>query len=189
MKKFLCGVLSVFFAFSLCACGDGESSSTESSSTGTETILKDENGFIFERRYGEQSSIKDYKIVGIESVSPVLIIPDTFNGERVAAIGERAFENCDEIETIILTEEIAVIDEYAFNDCDGLKHVYIPFGVSEISAYAFADCDNLKAVTFGDTNNWCIDREYGFDFTDPYLMATYLTTTYKDKNFEWRLTS
>ena len=95
-----------------------------------------------------------------------LYIPDS-----VTEIGYRAFEGCEKLESVRLSESLQVIPSYAFNACtnlhgitipasvreigeyaflySGLQSITIPDGVTKIEAHAFENCIDLTEITFG----------------------------------------
>ena len=66
------------------------------------------------------------------------------------------FEECDELESIIIPSTVYQIGERAFYDCDKLSSVVfeerqlIQNNVTFILEWAFYNCDNLQRVTIGD---------------------------------------
>ena len=87
--------------------------------------------------------------------SEKLIIPETFDGEVIVAIANSAFENCENLTEIVISENITTIGRAAFANCDGLKSINIADNVTEITEAdllyngAFEDCDNLQSVYIG----------------------------------------
>ena len=67
----------------------------------------------------------------------------------VKIIGDEAFADHDNIETIVLNDNIREIRYQAFYDCDRLQSVVIPDSCKVIGNGAFADCDALKDVYIG----------------------------------------
>ena len=72
-----------------------------------------------------------------------IIIP-----EGVTVIGESAFYNCTNLESIIIPETVKKIDIYAFNNCNSLKSIEIPKAVAAVYPGAFLDCNSLEEVSF-----------------------------------------
>ena len=70
-----------------------------------------------------------------------IIIP-----EGVTAIGDRAFYNCTNLESIIIPEGVTVIGESAFYNCTNLESIIIPETVKKIDIYAFNNCNSLKSI-------------------------------------------
>lgn len=73
-----------------------------------------------------------------------IVIPDF-----ITRIEHETFENCTELENIILSKNLEYIGEGAFANCSKLERVDIPNKVVEIGEEAFEDCKSLKEVKFG----------------------------------------
>ena len=65
----------------------------------------------------------------------------------VTTIGEKAFSQCDSLESIIIPNSITTIGHGAFWSCSSLKSVTIPNSVTTIENIAFAGCSSLESVT------------------------------------------
>ena len=70
------------------------------------------------------------------------------DSKPVTAIKNNAFENKEEIKTVVIPSGMVTIGEYAFSTCIKLKQIIIPNNVTTISDYAFYKCDALESVTF-----------------------------------------
>ena len=92
----------------------------------------------------------------------------TFDG-IVTKIGENAFEDCENLLSILLHDSIVTIDDYAFANCSQLSTIkfgknlrsigteaftgvaidtlILPEGIDSISSNAFSSCVNLKVVS------------------------------------------
>ena len=68
----------------------------------------------------------------------------------VVKIGDRAFENNDEIERVVLSESVEEIGNSAFGQADKLKSVQFSPKLRKIGAFAFNHCRNLEKVNFPD---------------------------------------
>ena len=75
-----------------------------------------------------------------------VIIPDTYKGKDVIAIGESAFKNTN-IRKVILPKNLQSIKTNAFYNCINLESINIPKNVFEIRASAFENCQSLKNIT------------------------------------------
>lgn len=62
-------------------------------------------------------------------------------------IGERAFNDCRELQTVTLPNTITSIGEEAFRGCNKLASVSIPTSVKEIGQEAFQDCFKITEIT------------------------------------------
>ncbi|KUM19154.1 hypothetical protein AS885_09225 [Flavobacterium psychrophilum] len=78
-------------------------------------------------------------------------IPETvaYNSENyaVTAIGESAFENCNNLTSVTIPNSATTIGEYSFVGCSGLISVTIPNSVTDIENGAFFSCSGLTSVT------------------------------------------
>lgn len=66
-----------------------------------------------------------------------IVIPSEINGTTITGIGERAFENFYELETVVLPETITKLSYGAFSGCTKLSNCNIPDSINYIGPYAF----------------------------------------------------
>ena len=94
--------------------------------------------------------------------------------------------------SVIPTDSASVvrIGDDAFNNCDEMTSVVIPSNITMIGKYAFSYSDKLTSVTFVTTSNWFIASSESAtsgttlssaDLSNTSTAATYLTTTYINK--------
>ncbi|WP_134388406.1 leucine-rich repeat domain-containing protein [Flavobacterium psychrophilum] len=78
-------------------------------------------------------------------------IPETvaYNSENyaVTAIGESAFEHCNNLTSVTIPNSVTTIGNYTFVGCSGLISVTIPNSVTTIGDGSFARCSGLTSVT------------------------------------------
>ena len=93
-----------------------------------------------------------------------IVIPNIVSYDNtyynVTTIGDRAFQNCSGLTSIIIPNSIATIGDYTFSGCIGLTSVTIGNGVISIGNYAFSGCTSLPSggnIRKCDVNLW-IDR-------------------------------
>ena len=108
------------------------------------------------------------KILSVtNAVKANVVLPGT-----LTSIGQGAFVNCDNIETIVIPESVRTIENWAFEGCTNLKSVDLPKGVSlgwgvfrycssleniklpnvqYIGTSMFEECKNLKNIELPDT--------------------------------------
>lgn len=86
-----------------------------------------------------------------------VIIPETYNGRRVTAIADYAFDSAPNLKTVVLHDSIRTIGYFAFADCKKLTNINIPYMVTELnSSFGFDLLPNLtyeeddKAYYLGD---------------------------------------
>lgn len=80
----------------------------------------------------------------------VTIGKDTY---QVTNIGEKAFENCTALQSVVLPEGLERVDLWAFRGCTNLQSVTFPKSMKEIAIEAFKGCQNLKEVTLNGIKN------------------------------------
>ena len=137
-------------------CGEGV---TYTLVDGTLTISKTGNGsgnmYDYSQRgapwYNERNQIKH---IVVES--------------GVKSIGNHAFEVCQYLESVTLSEGLEYIRLGAFNNC-GMKEITIPNSVIEIGNNAFVHCRNLNKVVLGSN----IERILSNAFSDALVNDVY----------------
>lgn len=70
--------------------------------------------------------------------------------EDVSVIGQRAFQD-SQLSEIVLSDKIVEIQDNAFENCDNLDTILIPKSVNTLGGHLFDDCDNLNEVQFSNT--------------------------------------
>lgn len=80
-----------------------------------------------------------------------VIIPAQMDGYEVKAIGDKAFEGCQEMISVEIPDSVASIGKKAFCACPKLESVVIPDSVMEMRDHAFASCENLTSVKLSES--------------------------------------
>lgn len=70
--------------------------------------------------------------------------------ERITAIGDSAFSNCQNLTSIVIPESVETIGASAFGSCSSLTSVVIPESVTAIGKFSFSNCQNLTSVVIGE---------------------------------------
>ena len=115
----------------------------------------------------------EYEVTKKGKATGDIVIPETYRGKPVTAIGAEAFYNQGDVDTVTLHSGITSIGEKAFANCSYLtsinlpsgltyigqsafsgcrllsSEIVIPKGIEEISPSAFAYCYNIPKVTIG----------------------------------------
>ncbi|MBQ8742902.1 MAG: leucine-rich repeat protein [Clostridia bacterium] len=88
-----------------------------------------------------------YIVIGIGSCKDRhIVVPDTYNGKPVTAIGSSAFEGNTNIVYVVLPDSVKSIGSAAFAGCTSLKAINIPDGVTVIRDNTFMGCTSLERV-------------------------------------------
>ncbi|MBE6196240.1 MAG: leucine-rich repeat domain-containing protein, partial [Rikenellaceae bacterium] len=111
----------------------------------------------------EITSMGDYAFMECTNLESI-IIP-----ESVTSIGAYAFSNCS-LSAILIPDAVVEIGNQAFSGCSKLASATIGQGVTSIGAGAFYRCDSLEAITIPD-NVTTIDNEAFFN-CDALVSAT-----------------
>ena len=82
-----------------------------------------------------------------------LTIPATVTNESteysVTSIGDNAFELCNALTEVTISDGVISIGQYAFSFCTALTKVTIPNSVTTIVPHAFQNCEALTEIIFG----------------------------------------
>lgn len=71
--------------------------------------------------------------------------------DGVTAIGNSAFYNCRNLETIVLPDSLVSIDVRAFSECVSLQQIVLPESITQISNFTFENCIGLTSITIPDS--------------------------------------
>ncbi|OYP62124.1 leucine-rich repeat domain-containing protein [Prevotella sp. P2-180] len=99
--------------------------------------------------------IKDIFVYLPRSYSGHYSIPD-----NITTIIGGAFENCNDLSSIIIPNSVKTIGRYAFKKCSGLKSIKIPNSVKSIGFDAFAYCNNIEKLIIDCSMNPNISNRY-----------------------------
>lgn len=75
-----------------------------------------------------------------------IVIPDSYNGRPIVAIGKRAFVNSSKIVSITMPNTILQIEKSAFANCSALEMIQFSENLEYIALGAFSNCDSLKEI-------------------------------------------
>ena len=79
---------------------------------------------------------------------------------RVGEIESHAFEDCNALTSVVISNGIESIGLEAFRDCSGLTSITIPRSVEYFGYAAFANCMSLSDVHISSIADWC-DNHFG----------------------------
>lgn len=88
-----------------------------------------------------------YTLLGLASEENNLdiVIPSTYNDLPVTKIGDKAFQNCQNVNSVIVPDSVTEIGSYAFAN-SSLKSISLPSTIETIKYYCFARSYSLLSI-------------------------------------------
>lgn len=86
-----------------------------------------------------------------------IIVPSTYNGQKVKKIGDFTYKN---IEKVVISEGIETIGYGAFGYVKTLTTVEIPQSITTIEDFAFFQCTNISSLTIPNTVKYIGDAVF-----------------------------
>lgn len=91
------------------------------------------------------------KITKYNGTESNVTVPGELGGKTVSEIGEKAFQDNDEIESVTIPDGIKTIGTSAFADCDMLEGIEFSSTVETIGKETFRNCRGLQTVDIPST--------------------------------------
>ena len=85
-------------------------------------------------------------ITACDKEAETVVIPAEIEGKPVTEIGDKAFLNCRELQSIEIPDSITAIGNSAFYGCSKLTDIMLPASVTTIGATAFYGCRLLRSI-------------------------------------------
>ena len=153
MKKLFALVLALAMLVSMVACAKDDTEVGEDlEESGDKVVViqgaAGEETYEYVITAGNTVEITSYS--GAYDLHPV-VIPDTFDGRPVTAIGESAFYHANNITEIKLPATVTSIGDWAFAGCNYLTSVTGSDAVTVIGKGAFAQCPVLTQIQLSST--------------------------------------
>ena len=95
------------------------------------------------------------KVLDRSKITGEVEIPSHIGGIPVKTIGAYAFNECKNLEKIIIPATVSIIEREAFNGCRKLSTVEIKGSITYIGSSAFYKCSNIKKVYVSNIADWC----------------------------------
>ena len=97
----------------------------------------------------EAAAVKDLRTV-FKSNSQITTFNELKYFTGLTTIGERAFNGCSKLTSIILPVGVTSIDDLAFGACKSLNEITIPSTLTSIGKSAFSGCSGLTEIVIPD---------------------------------------
>lgn len=131
--------------------------------TQSDSEEKEYNGFTYYTHFNEENNRTEAVITGYKGIDNDLVIPDSIDNAVVTSIGEKAFAESNQFESITIPDSIGSIGEDAFWECNGLKKVY----VSSIEDWCKIKFEDISSNPIVYAREIYIDGELATDITIP----------------------
>ncbi len=111
---------------------------------------------VFAPWYSDRSSITslllkgDVSRIGDEAFYDLPELETVSLPESVREIGHGSFAECESLRNITLPRQLEVLGDYCFRSCKALERLALPEGLRRIGETAFMQCDSLKTVVLPD---------------------------------------
>lgn len=147
LKKFLSFLLSVMLILSVVPMGlfsiTASAVTATSGTTGDCTWTLDGTVLTIS---GQGYMLDDYWNSGYIAPWSGKVITEVIFENGVKNIGANAFQGCNEIVFVKMTDSIITIGKEAFECCSNLRNVIFSKNLKEIEGYAFWGCSNLENI-------------------------------------------
>ncbi|MDR1195293.1 MAG: leucine-rich repeat domain-containing protein [Endomicrobium sp.] len=176
MKKLLSLTLVLCCTLTFIACNDDEQSggtpSQETNNSDATDSSSSESSSAFsipDFSYKEINGGSEYEIsaaaffaVNISggNSSKEVVIPSTYNGKPVTAIGVDAFKNHYMITRVTIPDSITVIEKSAFENCSNINSVILGNATTKIGDAAFYNCKSLNSINIPETLTYLGDYAF-----------------------------
>ena len=149
---------------------------------------------VFQYTENTDNTITITAYVGSESD---VVIPNTYDGKTVSAIGKRAFDNKsrsgdpyfwdnDKIKSVFIPNTVKTIGEDAFRNCKNLETVTFEENstLTEIGVHAFQTCDSLVNITLPSSLRTIKQKAFSYLVSLHYMYVPSTVTTMEDGAFD-----
>ena len=100
------------------------------------------------------------EVIGYVGTIEHVIIASEYNGVPVTSICDRAFEECNIIQSVVIPDSVTSIGDYAFSSCYNLTSVVLGDNVTTIDEDFFYDSYNLTSIVLGNNTTHISNFDY-----------------------------
>lgn len=117
-----------------------------------------------------QYRILDGELIRYCGNDAAVAVPSHINGEKVIAIGEKAFRNCSTVNEVVIEHGVRYIKNGAFAGCRNLKDVFLPDTIYSIGERGKGRQDQ-QVGAFADSGVERIEIPNGVERIGPFAFA------------------
>ena len=131
-----------------------------------------------------QSSPTTYKVSGYTGTPVDVVVPPTYNGKAVTALGTDCFRGSTSLVTISLPASVTDLGINAFRECASITGFVIPDTVTDAGDATFRDCTSLVSIEIPDsvtelTGSFCYGCSSLTSITFPDTLADIQTVAFR----------
>lgn len=93
-----------------------------------------------------------YTVTGIGTCTETDIVLGVYKGLPITVIADSAFDGCESITSVTISEGVSFLPHNAFRGCTSLTSVSIPDSLTRINLSAFLYCKSLSSITVSENN-------------------------------------
>lgn len=166
MRKYIVLLWVLVISLTLVGCKDPSAtnlgsetvpSDSECSDTTEQTQMTSYQGITDDGMLAYEVSDGVVKITDVLADDSCIQIPDAIDAYPVTIIGDGAFYQKNNCNSVILPKTLCVIESGAFYRCHAITDIWIPASVTYIAADAFFRTENLQHIYVEDENRYYCD--------------------------------
>ena len=153
MKKILALILAALLIFCMVACGQSnEQDTAEENLDEVKSEISVASGkFVYSANDSGDYEIIDYIPSGVKVIELLELPKTTADKREITGIANDAFKADLTIKAVKIPETYTYIGDFAFYDCDNLESVTMTSSVVSAGKYSFAECDKLASLELSDS--------------------------------------
>lgn len=93
-----------------------------------------------------------YTVLGIGTCTDTDIVLGVYNGLPITVIADSAFDGCENITSVTISEGVSFLPHNAFRGCTSLASITIPDSLTRINLSAFLYCTSISDITVSENN-------------------------------------
>lgn len=117
-----------------------------------------------------QYHVLDGELIKYSGNDATVVVPSSINGEKIIAIGEKAFRDCNTVNEVVIEPGVRYIKNGAFSGCWNLRNVLLPDTVYSIGERGKGRQDQ-QVGAFADSGIERLEIPDGVEIIGPFAFA------------------